>query len=372
MGLKIFSFFSGAGFLDLGFESAGFELVFGNEINEDFAYANTYSRNKMGLPKPIYGFRKEDVNLYLTDKQKHEELLGLLDNARQDGSLVGFIGGPPCPDFSVAGKNRGAAGVHGTLTQVFFDLICENAPDFFFFENVKGLWKTVKHRQFLDQMVEQARQSGYETKCSLLNSLQYDVPQDRDRIFLIGVKSEVLVRLNRQLTNFDWQVKNSLEEIKGLPWPNKSSTELFTPPIRTHASPQSIREDLTVQYWFDKNDVTHHPNAQDYFRPRAIAKKLPFIAEGDDSRKSLKRLHRLRYSPTVAYGNNEVHIHPVLNRRISVSEALSLQSLPKEFELPADMSLTAKFKTIGNGVPFLMAKGAGQAFFSFLRGRKAK
>lgn len=50
MKLKIFGFFSGAGFLDLGFEAAGFELVFANEINKDFAYVNSYSRSKLNYP----------------------------------------------------------------------------------------------------------------------------------------------------------------------------------------------------------------------------------------------------------------------------------------------------------------------------------
>jgi DNA (cytosine-5)-methyltransferase 1 len=92
------------------------------------------------------------------------------------------------------------------------------------------------------------------------------------------------------------------------------------------------------------------------------------VEEGDDSKKSYKRIHRWRYSPTVCYGNNEVHLHPYKERRLSVSEALALQSLPKEFELPPDMSLTDKFKTTGNGVPFLLAQGIAQTIKDFMSG----
>ena len=74
------------------------------------------------------------------------------------------------------------------------------------------------------------------------------------------------------------------------------------------------------------------------------------IPEGDSNKKSYKRIHRWRYSPTVAYGNNEVHLHPYKERRLSVAEAMALQSLPKEFALPQSMTLTNCFKTIGNGV----------------------
>lgn len=90
------------------------------------------------------------------------------------------------------------------------------------------------------------------------------------------------------------------------------------------------------------------------------------VQEGDDSKKSYKRIHRWRYSPTVCYGNNEVHLHPYKERRLTVAEALSLQSLPKEFALPPEMSLTDKFKTTGNGVPFLLAQGIAKTIEDYL------
>ena len=90
------------------------------------------------------------------------------------------------------------------------------------------------------------------------------------------------------------------------------------------------------------------------------------IDEGDVSKKSYKRLHRWRYSPTVAYGNNEVHLHPYEERRISAAEALALQTLPKNFALPPEMTLTDKFKSIGNGVPYLLSSGIAKTIFDFM------
>ena len=77
-------------------------------------------------------------------------------------------------------------------------------------------------------------------------------------------------------------------------------------------------------------------------------------------------MHRWSYSPTAAYWNNEVHIHQFKPRRISVAEALAIQSLPKEYELPLDVTLSDAFKTIGNGVPYLAAKGIALNIFDFL------
>jgi len=103
-----------------------------------------------------------------------------------------------------------------------------------------------------------------------------------------------------------------------------------------------------------------------YFKPKAGLKKFKVIQEGDDKKKSYKRLHRWRYSPTAAYGNNEVHLHPYKTRRISVAEALALQSLPKNFIIPANTTLTNAFKAIGNGVPFLAAKGLAITILNFI------
>ena len=146
-----------------------------------------------------------------------------------------------------------------------------------------------------------------------------------------------------------------------LPWPPAEPFAIQN----SRPAPKGIPQELTVQYWFERNDVLHHPNAQDFFNPRAGLARMLEIQEGDDSKKSYKRLHRWRYSPTVAYGNNEVHLHPYLARRLSAAEAMALQSLPAEFSLPTEMSLSDKFKTIGNGVPFLLAKGIAQTIQDF-------
>ncbi len=134
----VFSFFAGAGFLDLGFESSGFEVAFVNELNKSFLDIYRFARNKMNMPLPKYGFHEGDM-ADLTAGDGKRQLTINIKNAREQGALVGFIGGPPCPDFSVAGKNRGRDGKHGKLSETYITLIKQQKPDFFLFENVKGL-----------------------------------------------------------------------------------------------------------------------------------------------------------------------------------------------------------------------------------------
>ena len=358
--LKIFSFFSGSGFLDLGFETNGFNIEFVNEFYPAFMNAYKYSRVKMGLRTPTYGYFTGDINEFLTERKK--ELLLWIADARKDGSLVGFIGGPPCPDFSIAGKNKGRDGDNGKLSLSYTKLIIEARPDFFLFENVKGLWKTARHRAFFEELKASIQKAGYSTTVRLTNAIEYGAPQDRDRILMFGIHASLIDK--ESIDNFPWTryQRYSLEDVKALPWP------ITTPFVENNEMeiPNGLPKDLTVQYWFDKNDVECHPNGMDYFTPRSGLVRMQSIDEGDVSKKSYKRLHRWRYSPTVAYGNNEVHLHPYKARRISAAEALALQSLPKKFELPPEMTLTDKFKTIGNGVPYILASGIAKTIFDFM------
>ncbi len=363
----IFSFFSGAGFLDLGFEKNGFDVALVNEIHEPFVDAYRYSRQQMQIPEPRCGYVVDDIDSLLTPDGL-KEISALAEQVRSSGAPLGFIGGPPCPDFSVGGKNKGRDGDNGRLSKSYVDLICAIEPTFFMFENDKGLWRTIRHRAFFEELKSQLHKAGYVITNRLINSIEYGAAQDRDRIILFGVKRTALIQQSadeKSLTDlFDWE--------KQLKYPGRSAFKNYEWPSTDgeadvkSKSPIGYPEDLTVSYWFKLNQVEKHPNQLDHFQPRAGLVKFETLLEGDVSKKSYKRLHRYRYSPTAAYGNNEVHIHPTKARRISVAEALAIQSLPKEFCLPPKMTLTNKFKTIGNGVPFLAAQGLAQTIKRFL------
>lgn len=364
--MKIFSFFSGSGFLDLGFENNGFDVVFVNEFDPQFMRAYQYARKNMGIRPPAYGYYNGDVNVFLDNEDKRNELIQNIDNAREGGNLVGFIGGPPCPDFSIAGKNRGREGDNGKLSLSYVNLIIQRQPDFFLFENVKGLWSTKRHRAFFDELKEMLHQAGYATAERLVNALEYGAAQDRQRVLFFGVKSDLLGEHQEEgaIIDFPWDKNQvyTMEQINAVHWPeNQDFVEGGKRPM-----PEGIPEALTVQHWFDQNHVETHPNANHYFVPRAGLPKMQMYQEGDDSKKCYKRLHRWRYSPTAAYGNNEVHLHPYHARRISAAEALAIQSLPESFVLPPDMTLTDMFKTIGNGVPYMLSSGIARTIHDYL------
>lgn len=278
----IFSFFTGAGFLDLGFEKAGFKSYFASEIDGNFAAVYRYSRKRMRIAEPVFGLKECDVCEYHENAKGKSELSRMMKLAKEDVSLVGFIGGPPCPDFSVANANaQGEDGKRGQLTRVYVDIICEQKPDFFVLENVKGLISTAKHREFFRRMIVQLQNAGYATSHRLINALEYGAAQDRQRVILMGVKRTLCKghfnRGTNELRDFPWQefIRFPMDSVAKVKWPGVDG---FIEEGKREM-PKGVIKELTVQHWFEKNDVENHPNARDFFVPRAGLVKMRLYSE---------------------------------------------------------------------------------------------
>ncbi|WP_224961198.1 DNA cytosine methyltransferase [Geomonas subterranea] len=350
----ILSFFTGAGFLDLGFEQEGFKVIWSNEYEEWFrkGYA-------CGMSKTLGHSVEISNGSSIVDIGPNQIAQEAFNGARPP--FFGIVGGPPCPDFSIGGKNKGEHGVNGRLSEVYVDRICELRPAFFVFENVKGLVNTGKHLEYLKRLIRQLEGNQYIVDYLLLNALELGVPQDRERVFIVGInhKWARAHHLGLKPGDREWFRYPKDERYRGAKtrwaWPSTSPFGVVDNP-----RPEGIPENLTV--WGAIGDLANSsdlPNSCDCFRP--YSKKFSEIPEGATSQKSFKRLHRWRYSPTAAYGNNEVHLHPTLQRRLTVREALRIQSAPDSYCLPDGMPLSYKFKTVGNAVPVRLARAVAHS-----------
>lgn len=338
MSYPIISLFTGAGFLDLGFSESGFDVVWGVELIPEFARAANHNcRLRYGHGDRIH---QGDVT---------QVKIGDIPRA------IGIIGGPPCQDFSIG--NASSPGVEGNRGKLVWDYLSKLEvlrPEFFLFENVEALAKTKRHRdQALLPFIEKCEKLGYtSTQWRVLNALDYGVPQDRSRVFIVGFRDDVAAAAEARGVSFTWPLPKYPKAKSSYRWPD---TWPFGSAVDVH---QAISElaypyELTVHAAFARGEIQRLPNNLN-FTPKSS--KFGLIAEGDDHRKSFKRLHRLRYSPTVAYGNNEVHLHPTEPRRITVREALRLQSVPDWYEFPEDMPLDKMFKMVSNGVAYDVAR----------------
>lgn len=163
------------------------------------------------------------------------------------------------------------------------------------------------------------------------------------------------------IRSFSEQVHGLYAGVKFLSWPKVSP--FGGKPKR----PAEIPVELSVfPALLGNGDPEEIANGREFFN--AYSKKFKKVPEGYVAHKSFKRLHRYRFSPTAWYGNQEVHLHPWKARRLSVREALRIQTVPDEYTLPEGESLSAKFKLISNGVPCVMAFQVASGLRSFLKG----
>jgi DNA (cytosine-5)-methyltransferase 1 len=364
MAIPILSFFTGGGFFDLGFKQAGFPICWTNDNCPAFIAA--YER---GMSSWLSSLRGKTVKARIANDRSVCDLSArsVLKEAFGDSRPIhfGVIGGPPCPDFSNGGIHAGGNGSNGKLTSVFVDMICSLHPSFFVIENVPGLYRFHKHRAFLERKMSQLQERGYAVDYKILNALELGVPQDRERLFVVGFKKPIAHRaVGRKLAAetgwFPWPAIDAYCGAKRLAWPKTA------PFGKKPAKPAEVPIELTVYpALLGNGNPEDIANGREFFNPHSG--RFKEIPEGDVARKSFKRLHRYRFSPTAWYGNQEVHLHPWKARRLSVREALRIQSVPDEYILPEELSLSAKFKLICNGVPCVMAFHLATAVKSFLK-----
>lgn len=359
--IPVLSFFSGGGFMDLGFEEAGYEVIWSNEFDKAFAELHaagiTSYRKSKGNSKQAEIFNTNSIN----DISSEQIALEAFPNGKPDH--FGIIGGPPCQDFSLNGKQKGFDGNRGQLTVTYLERIKELKPDFFVLENVTGLFRIKSNKEYFFKLLKEI-QKEYITDYTILNSLSFGVPQSRERVFVIGLKKTLPVIENeiQGLFKFPFFEIYKIENaVKKYQWP---TAEIFG---GKPEKPDKIPIELCVESCLvSDEDIKLIPNADEFFPFKVNVDKLNLIKEGETNRPSFKRLHRYKYSPTACYGNNEVHLHPYKNRRISVREALRIQGVPDEYVLPNTISMTKKFKLIGNGVPVPLAKAVATAIKNFI------
>ena len=165
--MKFLDLFAGIGGFRLGMESAGHECVGFCEIDK-FARASY---------KAIHD-TKGEIELHDITQVSDEFVRGI-------GSVDIICGGFPCQAFSIAGNRRGFEDTRGTL---FFEIARFASilrPKYLFLENVKGLLNHQKGDTF-ETMLRVLDELGYNVEWQVLNSKNFGVPQNRERVFIIG------------------------------------------------------------------------------------------------------------------------------------------------------------------------------------------
>jgi DNA (cytosine-5)-methyltransferase 1 len=289
--------FAGAGGLSLGFEQAGFDVVAAVEIDPIHSAIHKFNFPDCAvIPKSIKD---------LTGKALRKE------SGIGQRKVDVVFGGPPCQGFSLMG-GRAIDDPRNSLVVEFVRIVSELDASYFVFENVKGL--TIgKHRKFLEEVIVACDQAGYQVLLpwKVLNAANYGVPQDRQRLFLVGVK-------------------------KGKPLPDY--------PEPTHRRPKSADNSLplspTCQEAID--DV---PNAED-FKTLLLSDEVQTKAWGKPSPYAQKMRclddegwgfgYRRNWNPPILTCSRRTEHSEISKRRFGETEPGSVEPISRFFRLPAN------------------------------------
>ncbi|MGH7596304.1 MAG: DNA cytosine methyltransferase [bacterium] len=328
-GVPTVSFFSGAGGLDFGFKHAGFEHLASIEANEVFCETlrkNNPSWTIIGPPN------------HNGDARNREELKALLlVKIGVKSSFEGvFHGGPPCQPFSIAANQRFSKDgdnfkrigyshkEYGNLLLDFVWYIKEFMPRAFLIENVEGL-QTIDSGSQLSEAITMLRSYGYNvTMPTVLNSAEYGVPQNRLRVFVVGVRS-----------SYRYQF------------------------------PQRDDEMVPCGRAFEKhlNSVTNHVTRQ--HKAESIIRYMELRYGERDDLGRVDRLNPKLPSKTVIAGGTKgggrSHLHPQIPRTLSVRESARLQTFPDSYIFHG--SPARQFTQVGNAVPPLLAMKLARSIY---------
>lgn len=314
--LPIISLFCGAGGLDLGFRQQGFKTVLA--IDSDETAVSSFNLNAKAQVAVRADLSKMSAN----------EVFKLLEERAPRVHPIGVLGGPPCQGFSSANVHANPDDPRNVLPFRYAELLAElnhrYGLHFFLFENVPGL-KLSRHLDRFEKIRRAFENAHFRLSENVLDAVNFGVPQSRPRVFLIG--------LNKSL-------------YPGMDFPFPSG-EMSRMSVR--AAIGDLPKPAFFARGMDASEIPHHPNHW-----TMVPKSSRFETKDFNPGRSFKRLVWREPSPTVAYGNREIHIHPDGKRRLSVYEAMLLQGFPKDYRLLGHLS--AQVTQVCNAVPPPVAK----------------
>lgn len=334
--MYIISLFSGAGGLDLGFEQEGFQPVIAYDVSP--AAVETYNYNRSAAIA-----RLADLSTLAGD-----DIVDVIDELQLEEPLRGVVGGPPCQYFSNGNKaRRDNDDPRRMLPLKYAEMLARLNNryhlDFFAFENVPGITYHNHQADFIriKQVFEAA---GFHVCSRILNAIDFGVAQHRKRVILVG--------WNRDL------YPDALERFR---FPDGTPDRLnIESQIGNLAEPQYWARNLQPDVFPEHpNHWTMNPNSGKFGKP------LP--PNVHPATRSFRRLSWGRPSYTVAYGHNEIHIHPNGHRRLSIYEAMLLQGFPRgrgEYRLLG--SLSEQVKLVSDAVPPPLARALAASIRNFI------
>ncbi|MDJ1152752.1 MULTISPECIES: DNA cytosine methyltransferase [Macrococcoides] len=370
--------FCGAGGMSYGLTLAGFTPVLSNDIDKDALRTYLFNHPEMGGNSVYHGDVTEVLNLLNDNKFK---------------TIDAIIGGPPCQGFSNANRQRIIDDPRNILYKYFVESLKIVRPKFFIMENVRGM-KSVAEQVVQD--INSKCNNQYKISYKVLNAVDFEVPQNRQRLIFIGIRNDIIndksidklfeiIEDNRLRENYT--LRDAIYDLKPLQASRiKNNTKgdiLSGFPIEKNGS--DFSNEYVKKLNLRKPRLTlNHKARFNNDRDIEIYSKME---QGDDSSSP-------RISDIMPYKNREnifkdkyfkliydkpcktitahmkfdcnMYIHPEQARGLTPREAARIQSYPDNYLFLG--AFTKTYQQIGNSVPPLMSKYISNTIKLFIEG----
>lgn len=372
--------FCGAGGLSLGFSQAGFKIVFANDIEQ--SALRTYSFNHPEIPKEYISMGGiEDISHNIEEYVSE--------------SVDVLIGGPPCQGFSNANRQRIIDDPRNILYKYYVDSVQGLKPKFFVMENVKGMKKVA------NQVIEDFNQLSdvqYDIAYAVFNAKDFGIPQNRERLIYIGVRSDISKHKNVTPENIlslilekqsasEVSLINAIKDLREL----KANTIKNSTEIDSEESGKKIdvkiKQEKQTNYvklinTKQSNLIFNHKARYNNDRDIEIFNRL---LPGEDSsaesirdimpyhsRKNIFKDKYYKLIPTKVCKTITAHmkfdcnmyIHPYQARGLTPREAARIQSFPDDYFFLG--AYTKTYMQIGNSVPPLLSKTIAEVIKDYI------
>lgn len=315
MPMKIVSLFTGAGGLDLGFEKAGFRTIWANEYDKTIWATFQYNFPKTKLDKrSVVDISPEEIP-----------------------DTDGIIGGPPCQSWSEAGAGRGINDSRGQLFNDYIRILKVKQPKFFLVENVSGILHP-KHAKSFNGFIKSFENTGYEVSWKLLDANNYNVPQNRLRVIIIGYRKDLKKKFEfPEPEKYKPVLKDAIWDLRlAKPAKDKNKTNGDSLAVPNHEYMNGSFSTIymsrnRVRSWDEPSFTIQAGGRHAPIHPKAP--KMRFVSQN-------KRIFEPGYEKEY--------------RRLSVRECARIQTFPDDFIFKYE-DVANGYKMIGNAVPVNLA-----------------
>lgn len=345
--------FAGCGGMSLGFKWAGFDIKVSNDFWEPAAetYINNHKETKM-IIADIKNLDADEISKYYPR------------------GVDVIIGGPPCQGFSMCGT-RDVFDKRNTLFYEYARLVKELNPYIFVMENVKGIlsMKNPEGELIIDVIKNIFSNLGYSVEYKVLNTAEFGVPQFRERVLLVGIRTDLSytkfsfptpIHYSTNTLMFRRKYITLREALSDIPNNNSLIGEL------EYMSPMSeyqcfIRDGQTKIF---NHEMPQHD--------KLVEQRMSFVPQGGNWKNipeefraggihsnAYRRLSLDEPSITIKHAYKSMIIHPIYNRCLTIREVARIQSFPDSYIF--FNSKTSQYQQLANAVPPIFAKELGLA-----------